>query len=76
MPLYEYICEDCGVTTEFLERSGSEDSHSCDECGSERMKKAFSGFAARSKTSRPTRSSSRSSSCASCSSGACSTCRH
>ncbi len=47
MPIYEYRCEECGKTLEILQSmaAGSE-GLTCPACGSERLSKAFSTFAA------------------------------
>ncbi|WP_460167332.1 FmdB family zinc ribbon protein [Thermostilla marina] len=42
MPLFEYRCEDCGHVTEFLEKAGNTDEHTCEKCGSTRMMKLLS----------------------------------
>ena len=43
MPIYEYICQDCGQKSEILMKS-SEQKAVC-FCGSENLKKQFSAFA-------------------------------
>lgn len=45
MPIFEYKCADCGKICEFLER-GSKNKHKCPNCGSLRLDKQFSSFAA------------------------------
>ncbi|MCC7202867.1 MAG: zinc ribbon domain-containing protein [Nitrospirae bacterium] len=45
MPLYEYKCEDCGALFERLV-SQTNIQTACVNCGSERVKKQFSVFAA------------------------------
>jgi putative FmdB family regulatory protein len=44
MPIFEYKCNKCGHKTEFLEKSGSKDKHTCEKCGSSNVQKVFSGF--------------------------------
>ena len=44
MPIYEYVCKECGQESEMLIRS-SEETASCPHCGSDSMKKVFSTFA-------------------------------
>ena len=44
MPIYEYVCEDCGRKSEMLIRS-SEKGVECPYCSSKSMKKTFSTFA-------------------------------
>ena len=44
MPIYEYVCKDCGQESELLVRS-SEEVAACPSCGSTSMKKEFSTFA-------------------------------
>jgi len=50
MPIFEYLCEDCGSKFEKLvRRAGSEDGSSgvsCPSCGQEHLKQQFSTFAA------------------------------
>lgn len=43
MPIYEYVCKDCGKKSEILVRS-NETVLKC-ECGSENLEKVFSTFA-------------------------------
>jgi putative FmdB family regulatory protein len=44
MPIFEYLCEDCGSKFEKLVR-GSEGVH-CPSCGQEHLKQQYSTFAA------------------------------
>ncbi|MDP6891734.1 MAG: zinc ribbon domain-containing protein [Verrucomicrobiota bacterium] len=54
MPIYEYTCEKCLKTSEHLIRSISESrTPECPCCGSLRMKKALSVFAASSSQPEP-----------------------
>ena len=45
MPIFEYLCEDCGNKFEKLVRNGSNGVH-CPSCGQEHLKQQFSTFAA------------------------------
>jgi len=67
MPVFEYRCKDCGHITEFLEKPDSKGQHVCEKCGSKRLEKIFSTFAARSGDS----GSSNSSGSSSCPTGTC-----
>lgn len=60
MPIYEYICQDCGQKSEILIRN-SEQVPQC-QCGSEKMEKLLSPFAVSSHTHQS----------GGCSSGSCS----
>jgi putative FmdB family regulatory protein len=44
MPIFEYKCNKCGHTTEFLEKRGGKNKHVCRKCGTSDMQKLFSGF--------------------------------
>jgi len=46
MPVFEYKCSQCGKISEFLERAGSNDKRACLHCGSDKLEKQFSTFAA------------------------------
>ncbi|MBF0120645.1 MAG: zinc ribbon domain-containing protein [Desulfobacterales bacterium] len=45
MPLYEYLCKDCGKTNEIL-IFGSENNIICNSCGSGNLKKLLSAHSA------------------------------
>jgi putative FmdB family regulatory protein len=45
MPIYEYLCEDCGTKFEKLVRNG-ENASSCPSCGEAHLKRELSTFAA------------------------------
>lgn len=45
MPIYEYLCEDCGTKFEKLVRRNG-DAISCPSCGHDRLKTELSTFAA------------------------------
>jgi putative FmdB family regulatory protein len=63
MPIFEYKCKKCGHKTEFLEKAGSSEKHSCEKCGSNDLQKLFSTFSAT--------SGSKSSGGSSCPTGTC-----
>jgi putative FmdB family regulatory protein len=47
MPIFEYLCEDCGSKFEKLvRRAGSAEGVHCPSCGQEHLKQQFSTFAA------------------------------
>ena len=46
MPIFEYKCDECGKVSEFLENSGSKAARNCTHCGSKKLRKQFSVFAA------------------------------
>jgi putative FmdB family regulatory protein len=46
MPLYEFHCDDCGRDSEVLVRSSDWKGTACPRCGSTRLEKKFSTFAA------------------------------
>lgn len=46
MPVFEYMCSQCGKISEFLERAGAKDKKVCSHCGSGKLEKQFSTFAA------------------------------
>ncbi len=47
MPIYEYECKACGAVTEILERGGAHrEDPKCESCGSEKVEKMLSSFAA------------------------------
>jgi putative FmdB family regulatory protein len=49
MPIYEYLCEDCGATFEKLVRRSSDASEiDCPSCGQKHLKQQLSTFAAHS----------------------------
>ncbi|MBN1394645.1 MAG: zinc ribbon domain-containing protein [Pirellulales bacterium] len=45
MPIFEYLCKECGHVTEFLEKADAKGKHECGQCGSAKTEKIFSGFA-------------------------------
>jgi len=48
MPIYEYVCRNCGVKYEKFVRPGTgEGELRCPHCNSERVEKAFSVFGTR-----------------------------
>lgn len=44
MPMFEFLCKDCGYMFEKIQKK-SEDSPSCPACGSNNVQKGFSQFA-------------------------------
>lgn len=46
MPIYEYVCEDCGTRFEKLIRRSEPGSLQCPSCGQERLTQALSVFSA------------------------------
>lgn len=77
MPLYEYMCDDCGCKFELLRRfSQSDDPALCPHCERNHGRRLISTFAALSKGSDGVTSSvSGSSSCGSCAATSCAGCR-
>lgn len=45
MPIYEYICGDCGSKFEKLVRNTDNNEQECPKCASGNVKRAFSTFA-------------------------------
>ena len=51
MPIYEYLCEECGSRFEKLvQRQGAADGVECPSCGKSRVSMQLSTFAAHSKS--------------------------
>jgi putative FmdB family regulatory protein len=46
MPIFEYKCSNCGKISEFLEKAGNNAKRRCLHCGSSKLDKQFSVFAA------------------------------
>jgi putative FmdB family regulatory protein len=44
MPIFEYKCNKCEHTMEFLEKSRGYRKHVCEQCKSSDLQKLFSGF--------------------------------
>jgi len=73
MPLYEYVCQDCGVRFEVLRSMKDADAAiPCKNCFGRNTKRALSVFYASSEG----RSVTSSGGCDSCSGGSCSSCGH
>jgi len=53
MPIFEYLCQDCGTRFEKLVRSSNADSLACPSCGADRLNQELSTFAAHGGGSRP-----------------------
>jgi putative FmdB family regulatory protein len=52
MPIYEYICVDCGEAFEALV-ANSRSKSSCPKCGSKKLSRQFSTFAAHGQSAAP-----------------------
>ena len=74
MPIFEYICDDCGTKFEKLVRR-NQDSVSCPSCGESHLKTALSTFAAHSSNGKTQASNGKSqaSQFPSCAGGMCQT---
>jgi len=73
MPIYEYVCKDCGVRFEALRAMKDADVPiSCKKCYGSNTKRALSLFNATSGGQSVTASSG----CGSCAGGSCSSCGH
>ncbi|QWV91730.1 zinc ribbon domain-containing protein [Geomonas oryzisoli] len=46
MPIFEYVCNDCGTRFEKLHKGAAVDECNCPTCGSAKVKKGLSTFAA------------------------------
>ena len=44
MPIYEYLCQKCGVVMEALVPMGRKPDLVCDKCGSRKLERKFSTF--------------------------------
>ncbi|MBI2869248.1 MAG: zinc ribbon domain-containing protein [Chloroflexi bacterium] len=75
MPIYEYICTECGCKFEVLHRAGQADGAACPRChaGASRKFSTFASFS-RSGSGESTPVAGTGSFCGSCSSSSCSTC--
>lgn len=51
MPIFEYVCEDCGTKFEKLVRNGV--TVACPKCGQDHLKQQFSTFAAKAESGAP-----------------------
>jgi putative FmdB family regulatory protein len=75
MPIYEYICQDCGVKFDVLRSIKDADAPiTCQKCASQLTKRAISVFSAHSGGKIITGSSSEE--CAGCAGGSCASCGH
>lgn len=52
MPIYEYQCNDCAATFEYL-LTKKEETITCEECGSKQVEKQLSTFSTSTATHRP-----------------------
>lgn len=76
MPIYEYICEDCGKEFDAIRPlSKSEEPMDCKECNSPRTKRKLSLCYAHS-DGRSVTTTTSSGGCGGCSGGSCSNCGH
>lgn len=71
MPIYEFICDECGAEFEELVRNG--DKPKCDACSSREVRRIFSKFAVHS-SSANLGGKGADKSCSSCASSSCATC--
>ncbi|KPK77072.1 MAG: hypothetical protein AMJ89_03070 [candidate division Zixibacteria bacterium SM23_73] len=73
MPIYEYLCEECNLKFEILQRNTSGEKVACPKCGTEKVKRLFStfGFSCGGKF---VSSSSEGSACSTCSLKNCDSC--
>jgi putative FmdB family regulatory protein len=46
MPIFEYLCEDCGTSFEKLVRKAGDNGIACPSCGQDHLKQQLSTFAA------------------------------
>ncbi|MBN1937572.1 MAG: zinc ribbon domain-containing protein [Anaerolineae bacterium] len=46
MPIFEYVCQECGTRFEKLVLSGRSNKAKCPQCGAEEVEKAISRFSA------------------------------
>ncbi|HXP85084.1 MAG TPA: zinc ribbon domain-containing protein [Bryobacteraceae bacterium] len=46
MPIFEYLCEDCGTKFEKLVRNGGASELACPSCGQQHLEQQLSTFAA------------------------------
>jgi putative FmdB family regulatory protein len=46
MPIFEYVCEECGTSFEKLVRRAGGDPVTCPSCGQDHLRQQFSTFAA------------------------------
>jgi putative FmdB family regulatory protein len=44
MPVFEYVCDECGDKFEKLQKTSTDEQCSCPACGSVEVKKALSAF--------------------------------
>ncbi|MDN5279179.1 MAG: hypothetical protein PWR01_3144 [Clostridiales bacterium] len=78
MPIYEFLCRDCGKTFDKLcSLKDNLEEVTCKHCSAKNVVKKMSSFSTSgNRTSFDFGDSSGSSSCSSCSSGSCTTCNH
>lgn len=77
MPIYEYICEQCGNKFDKIRPMSEADAPiECEHCHSNDTHRALSRCYCKSDSSGGLSSSSSSSGCSGCSGGSCSSCHH
>jgi len=74
MPIYEFECRKCGAKFEELLRSSDSSGVTCPKCGTNKIKRLMSTFAAYSGGGGMKTGIAGSGGCGSCSGGSCSTC--
>ena len=77
MPIYEYVCEQCGNQFEEIVSSAATDCPPCPKCASNNTKKLMSTCRTRTgggQTGARTATASSGGGCAGCSGGSCATC--
>jgi putative FmdB family regulatory protein len=77
MPIYEYECQDCGRTFEFLVIAGGEPD-ACDTCSSHKICRMMSAcsFYSKGDGGQTVKSTAAASSCGGCSASSCAGCGH
>ena len=73
MPIYEFVCEDCGEEFEEL-ILGSKNEIACPKCSSKKCTKKMSAFAFKSGSTFVGTGKKASAGCSGCTSSSCSTC--
>lgn len=77
MPLYEYICLDCGaIFDNFRPVSEANALQNCKKCNGKNTQRKLATFFSKSGERTTTRTETGGCSCGGCSGGSCGTCRH
>jgi putative FmdB family regulatory protein len=71
MPIYEYICDDCGTKFEKLVRNGT--AVACPDCGESHLTPTLSTFAAHSSSGKASSGKAKAAEFPSCAGGMCQT---